>query len=37
MAGPSVDGDRLLARIEALAEIGAIDGGGCVGEISTGG
>ena len=24
-----VDGDRLLARLATLAEIGAIDGGGC--------
>ena len=25
----SIDGDRLLARLDALAQIGAIDGGGC--------
>src|SRR5436309_2613657 len=27
--GLRVDGQRLLARLDALAEIGAIDGGGC--------
>lgn len=28
-AGLRIDGDRLMRRIAALAEIGAIDGGGC--------
>jgi N-carbamoyl-L-amino-acid hydrolase len=29
LAGLRIDGDRLLARLDRLAQVGAIDGGGC--------